>query len=138
MLLAIITLLFSSLEPFLPWGSVLLAWSVALGAMKPGWGGLALVLLAGILRDVVRASALGISSAVFVVIWGLAALVHTRLDRPLLAAFLSGVIGSIGLGVVDGHITTGTFLINLLAIVIMVKVWETLLSRHAGIKLRDA
>ncbi len=134
---ALITFFFASLEPFLPWGSVLLAWSVALGTMKSGWGSLLLVLLAGVLRDVVRASTLGIGSAVFVVAWALAAFVHTRLHRPLFAAFVSALIGSIALGLVEGRMSTATFIVNLLAVSAMVRTWETLADRRRGIKLRD-
>lgn len=132
----LVTLLLASVEPFFPFGSVLLVWSSTLGTMKSGWGSLVMVLLAGILRDTVLVSKFGVSSAVFVPVWAFAALIHTRLERPLPVALLSTIVGSVMMGILERGLSWGAVVANLLAVILAVRTWGVLAERHTGIRLR--
>lgn len=120
----------------MPWGSVVVAWVAVLGAHRQSGETLAAALFAGIIRDVLLVTGLGVTSSILAGVWAVSAISMVRFDRPHIAAAIAAVAGAIGLALITGaewfslSLATGG-----LAIVFSL-LWSAATISSGGIQLR--
>lgn len=142
MILGVITLIlfsitFASLEPFLP-GSVLLGWVVVIGAMRRDWWGLVTVVVAGVLRDVMTISRLGVSSILFTAVWTVSAFLLSRFEHPMIIVSVMSLSFSFVMGRVIGQRTTiGDIVATVAMGLLFLSIWRMFQERRSGIRLRE-
>lgn len=137
-LLLLLSIVVSGLEPFLPIGSMVLGWAAVVGTRKHDAWGMGAVLLAGLVGDVLLVSRLGISSAIALVVWLVASLASSRLDRPLLIAALAVTVGQVGLTALTHAGFINGILVDLSIVFLLNAVWSWILERQTGIRLRES
>ena len=136
-ILILFTVIFASLEPFLP-GSTLLGWVVAVGAMRRDWRGLMTVVVAGVLRDTVMVSTLGVSSILFTAIWVASAFTLSRFEHPMIIVSVMSLSFSFVMGRVVGQGTTvGDIAVNAAIGLLSLSIWRMFQERRSGIRLRE-
>lgn len=135
--LILLTAIFASLEPFLP-GSVLLGWVVAIGAMRRDWWGLVAVVIAGVLRDTVMVSTLGVSSILFTAVWTVSAFSLSRFEHPMIIVSIMSLSFSFVIGRVVGQGTTvGDIVATVATGLLSLSIWKMFQERRSGIRLRE-
>lgn len=86
----------AGLEPFVPVGSAVFAFSAAVGVRRRDWRGMAAVFLAGVGRDVALVLPLGESAFAAVVIFSVCGIIVGRINRPAAVAAAVGGGGALG------------------------------------------
>lgn len=91
----LISLIISGLEPFSPLGSPVIALAAVLGTRYPNSLGVISVILIGLIRDILMANRLGISSLIAAFAWAAAALGAARLGRPLVVSTVAAALAAL-------------------------------------------
>lgn len=132
----IVTILLVGMEPFFPFGSIVVALASVIGVRRHDWFALGVIIIAGITRDVLLVSTLGIASTIGVVAWILSALGISRFGRPLLVVIVVSIISSSVLSLIEKQpILPGAIMTAILAMILSA-IWGRL-SESQGITLRQ-
>lgn len=95
------------------------------------------VLVAGVLRDVVMVSRLGVSSLLFVMVWVATAFVSSRFEHPVVTVSAVTVGSTFIMGRVFASGTPmGDVAVTVVFGVLSVTIWRSLRERRSGIRLR--
>lgn len=130
------SVLFAGIEPFLPVGSLVAAWTATVAVRRADWGGLWAVLIAGLVRDVLLVERLGSSGIVLATVWAVAAASLSHFDRPLLVSVAAAAVGGGLLGLVDGSSRWQAAAVSALLALVIQTSWSRLSDRSGGIQLR--
>lgn len=134
--LLIVSMLLAGIEPFLPTGSIVVAWASVVGIRRNDWMAMFAVFVAGIVRDVVLVGTLGVTSVVAMAVWTLSVIGSSRFDRPFLVIIAATFIGSSVLSFGEKQpILSGAVGSTFIAVVLL-RIWERI-SSGGGIKVRQ-
>lgn len=134
--LLITSMLFAGIEPFLPTGSIVVAWASVVGIRRNDWMAMFAVFVAGIVRDVVLVGTLGVTSVVAMAVWTLSVIGSSRFDRPFLVAAATTLLGSSVLSLGEKQPIFSGAIGSVLVAVVLLWVWERV-SSGGGIKVRQ-
>lgn len=90
----LLSVFLAGIDPFLPAGSILVAYTAILGMDKKGGWVLFSLIAAGLTRDVLLVQLLGVSSLILAVCWIISAVGMTKVEKPFLISAISSAIGA--------------------------------------------
>lgn len=136
-ILLLITIILSGLEPFVPWGSLVVALAAVLGVKRQTGDGLIAAILAGIIRDVLLVAGLGITSSVLAGVWALGAIGMIRINRPQVVVMPVAALGAIILAFISGRDRTSEALASAVMALGLFWGWSLLTTGGSKIQLRQ-
>lgn len=134
--LLLVGVFLAGIEPFLPMGSVVVAWASVAGIRRNDWMAMVAVFVAGIVRDVVLVGALGVTSVVAMAVWTLSAIGIARFERPFLVVIATTFLGSIVLSLGEKQPVLSGAVGSAFIAVVLLWIWERM-SSGGGIKVRQ-
>lgn len=136
-ILAVLTLIISGLEPFLGHFSADVAWSAVLGVKKPTVSGAVMVFLLGLTRDVLLINRLGQSSIILMVVWSAAAIISSKFSRNIFPVVFPVLVGYSTITLLEtGKFNGWGILITTAVSFVVIWIWTLKDSREPGIKVR--
>ena len=94
LIIFLLSIFLAGIDPFLPAGSILIAYEAILGTDKKGKWLLVSLIAAGLTRDVLLIQRLGISSLILAICWIISAAGMTKLEKPFLISLISSAVGA--------------------------------------------
>lgn len=134
--LLLVSVFLAGIEPFLPTGSIVVAWASVVGIRRNDWMAMFAVFVTGIVRDVVLVGTLGVTSVVAMAVWTLSTIGIARFDRPFLVVIATTFLGSIVLSLGEKQPVFSGAIGSVLVAVVLLWVWERV-SSGGGIKVRQ-
>lgn len=131
-----ISIVLSGIEPFLPFGSCLIAWTGVAGVRRKDWFALFALLFAGMIRDVLFVGRLGTASIILLFVWTLSTLASSRFDRTFLVATVTSLVGTIALSLVEEQLIWQAMMMTVTQAWVFLTLWERL-SGGGSIRLRS-
>lgn len=97
----LLSLFLAGIDPFLPAGSILVAYGAIQGADKKGGWVLLSLVISGLMRDVLLVERLGTSSLTLGFCWLISALGMTKFEKPLLVSLISAAAGAVFISLIE-------------------------------------
>lgn len=97
----LLSIFLAGIDPFLPAGSILIAYEAIRGADKKGGWFLVSLIASGLMRDVLLVQRFGVSSSILAICWVISAVGTTKLEKPFLISLISAAVGAGLMGAIE-------------------------------------
>lgn len=135
--LTVLTLIISGIEPFFGQFSADVAWSAVLGVKKQTVAGAVLVFSLGLIRDVLLVNRLGQSSIILMVVWSAAVIISSKLSRNLFSVVFPVLAGySATIWLETGKLNSWGAVTTAVISFLIIWFWTLKDSRESGIQVR--